>query len=305
MAVLSEIQPAIEQIVASVGPSVVGIGDRWARGSGAVVGPGKVLTNAHNLRGETVTVTFNDGRTAEGTASGIDVEGDLAVISVDTGDAPAVRWSEANGVAIGSPLFALANPGGRGLRVTFGIVSGLQRSFRGPRGRRIEGALEHTAPLLPGSSGGPVVDGDGRLLGLNTHRLGEGFYLAIPADGGVKERVDALAAGRSPSRPRLGVAIVPPRMARRLRRAVGLPEADGLLVRYVEEGSAADRAGIQQGDLINEAAGAAVTSVEDLYRALEGTTAGAALELKILRGTEQRAVSVEIGGNGGAAPAEA
>lgn len=310
MAVLSDIQPAIEGLVESVGPSVVGIGDRWAHGSGLVIGSGKVLTNAHNLRGDSVRVTFNDGREAEGSALGVDADGDLAVLSVDTGDAPVARWAEGNGLAIGSPVFALANPGGRGLRVTFGIVSGLQRRFRGPRGRRVEGALEHTAPLLPGSSGSPVVDAAGAVIGLNTHRLGEGFYLAIPTDATVRQRVDALAAGQSPARPRLGVAIVPPRMARRLRRAVGLPEAEGLLVRYVEEGSAAERAGIQQGDLISRAADAEVNSPDDLFKALEALDAGGTLTLVILRGTEERTVSVTLGngggnGDGSAAPAEA
>jgi S1-C subfamily serine protease len=308
MTILEDIKPAVEGLIESVGPSVVGIGDRWAHGSGVVIGPGKVLTNAHNLRGESVTVTFNDGREAEGTALGVDGDGDLAVIAVETGEAPAAGWAEGNGLGVGSPVFALANPGGRGLRVTFGIVSGLQRRFRGPRGRRIEGALEHTAPLLPGSSGGPVVDGGGKVVGVNTHRLGEGFYLAIPADAEVRERIDTLAAGQSPSRPRLGVAILPSRMARRLRRAVGLPEAEGLLVRYVEEGSPAERAGIQQGDLITEAAGTEVKTPDDLFKALEGSAAGGTVSLGILRGSEQRTMSVTLGNGGGSngpAPADA
>lgn len=303
MPVLSDIQSAIEEIVASVGGSVVGIGDRWSHGSGVVVAEGKVATNAHNLRGETVTVTFSDGRTAEGTAAGVDADGDLAVISVDTGGAPVAALVDGDAPGVGAPVFGVANPGGRGLRVTFGTVSGVRRSFRGPRGRRIEGAVEHTAPLLPGSSGGPVVNGDGKVIGLNTHRLGEGFYLALPADDDLKRRIDALASGQSPSRPRLGVAIVPPRMARRLRRAVGLPEADGLLVRYVEEGSPAERAGLQRGDLITSAAGAEVRSTDDLFRAMEGA-GGGSLGLEILRGTEKRDVSVRLGddGNGGSGP---
>jgi serine protease Do len=302
MPVLSDIQSAIEQIVETVGPSVVGIGDRWSHGSGLVVAEGKVATNAHNLRGETVTVTFNDGRTAEGTPAGVDADGDLAVISVDTGDAPAAAWADGDAPGVGAAVFGLGNPGGRGLRVTFGTVSGVRRSFRGPRGRRIEGAVEHTAPLLPGSSGGPVVDADGRLIGLNTHRLGEGFYLAVPADPNLQQRIDALAAGKSPARPRLGVAITPPRMARRLRRAVGLPEAEGLLVRYVEEGSPAERAGLQQGDLITTAAGSPVKGPDDLFTAMERAGDGGSLSLEILRGTEKREVSVRLGDAGSGGP---
>ncbi|MGH2793280.1 MAG: S1C family serine protease, partial [Actinomycetota bacterium] len=221
-----------------------------------------------------------------------DVDGDIAVVAVDTKDSPAVRWSSDEGPSIGSPVFALANPGGRGLRVTVGLVSGTARSFRGPRGRRISGSLEHTAPLLPGSSGGPIVDEEGTLLGLNTNRLGEGFYLAIPADATLRARVDALGRGEAPERPRLGVAIAPAQVARRLRRAVGLPEADGLLVRGVEDDSPAAHAEIREGDLIVKAGDTPVGDVDDLHAALDALPSGATLTLTILRGTEERQVTV-------------
>ena len=195
---------------------------------------------------------------------------------------------------IGTPVFALANPGGRGLRVTFGFVTGTERSFRGPRGRRITGSLEHTAPLLPGSSGGPVLDAEGRLLGINTNRLGEGFYLAIPADEALRARADALASGESTAPPRLGVAITPSRVARRLRRAVGLPETEGLLISEVTEDSAAARAGLARGDLIVAAAGGAVTSIDDLFDALQAARGGT-VELKVVRGTEERTIQVALG----------
>ena len=86
--------------------------------------------------------------------------------------------------------------------------------------------------------------------GVNTNRIGEGFYLALPADAALKARVEALARGETPTRERLGVAIAPSHVARRLRRSVGLPERDGVLVRGVEEGSPAEAAGIEAGDLI-------------------------------------------------------
>src|SRR5215831_15791041 len=209
MTILDEVGASIRQLAEGAGTSVVGIGQRWGAGSGIVLGEGRVLTNAHNVRGDQVTVTFADGRTAEGTVAGKDIDGDLAVIDVDTGGAPALPWAGDASASIGTPVFALANPGGRGLRVTFGFVSGIDRSFRGPRGRRITGSLEHTSPLLPGSSGGPVVNADGQLLGINTNRLGEGFYLAIPADSTLRGRVDALARGESVRPPQLGVTITP------------------------------------------------------------------------------------------------
>jgi serine protease Do len=295
MAVFPELKEAIKKLADEVGPSLVGVGQRWGVGSGVVIGSGKVLTNAHNIRGDELAVTFSDGRTEVGSVSGIDVDGDIAVVSVDTKDAPAVTWSANGGPDLGSAVFALANPGGRGLRVTVGLVSGTERSFRGPRGRRISGSLEHTAPLLPGSSGGPIVDEDGTLLGLNTNRLGEGFYLAIPADQALRDRVDALGRGEAPERPRLGVAIAPAEVGRRLRKAVGLPEADGLLVRGVEEDSPAAHAEIREGDLIIKAGDVPVRDTDDLHAALDALTQGATLKLTILRGTEERQVTVAFG----------
>ena len=294
MTVFDEIQASIARLAEDAGPSVAGIGQRWGIGSGIVLGAGRVLTNAHNVRGSQVTVTFADGRTAEGNVAGHDIDGDLAVIEADTGQVPALPWATA-APAIGTSVFALANPGGRGLRVTFGSVSGIERTFRGPRGLRITGSLEHTAPLLPGSSGGPVLDVQGRLLGINTNRLGEGFYLAIPADETLRRRVDALARGESVKPPQLGVTITPGHVARRMRRAVGLPDAGGVLIREVAEDSPAARAGLAPGDLIVAAAGQPVRTVDDLSGALQ--TAGDTIELNVLRGTDERSIQVALGQN--------
>jgi serine protease Do len=297
MTILDEVGASIKQLAEGAGTSVVGIGQRWGAGSGIVLGEGRVLTNAHNVRGDQVTVTFADGRTAEGNVAARDIDGDLAVIEVDTGAVPALPWASDTPAEIGSPVFALSNPGGRGLRVTFGFVSGIERTFRGPRGHRISGSLEHTAPLLPGSSGGPVLTAGGRLLGINTHRLGEGFYLAIPATEALRGRADALGRGESAASPRLGVAIAPGHVARRLRRAVGLPDNDGLLIREVMQDSPAARAGLAQGDLIVAAAGQALRTPDDLFDALQAAQGGT-IELSIVRGTDERAIQVAFDGNG-------
>jgi serine protease Do len=300
MSVIEELQTAVTTVAERVGPSIVGIG-RGTRGSGVVVADGVVLTNAHNLRGGEVTVSFADGRRERGVVAGVDGDGDLAVVKVDTTGATPLAWSDGPAPTIGSAVFGTAASHGGGTRVTFGLVSAVARAFRGPGGRRIDGSLEHTAPMAPGSSGGALVDAAGRLVGLNTNRIGEGFYLALPADAALHERVDALARGESPTRARLGVAIAPSHVARRLRRSVGLPERDGILVRGVEDGSPADAAGIEAGDLIVEAAGTAVTDGDDLFSALGSVTGP--YEVKLVRGAEERTVTV--GAPAGRTPGDA
>jgi serine protease Do len=201
-----------------------------------------------------------------------------------------VEWGEAAGATLGAPVLALANPGGRGLRATAGFVSASERSVRGPRGRRVRGAIEHTAPLPRGSSGGPLLDAAGRLVGLNAVRVEGGLILAVPVGSELRERVERVARGESQEPRRLGVALAPPRVARRMRRAVGLPERDGLLVRAVEQGSPADRAGVERGDLLVAAAGRELDGMDALYGALEA--ADGSLALTVVRGVDERELEV-------------
>src|SRR5262249_59246072 len=101
MTILDEVGASIRQLAEGAGTSVVGSGQRWGAGSGIVLGEGQVLTNAHNVRGDQVTVTFADGRTAEGSVAGHDIDGDLAVIGVDTGGTPALPWADGTPAEIG------------------------------------------------------------------------------------------------------------------------------------------------------------------------------------------------------------
>ena len=289
MGIIEELQATIGHVAERAGASVVGIGAHQ-RGCGVILGEGLVVTNAHNLRGEEVTVHFPGGRTARGQVAGADMDGDLAVIAVDTADAPALEWGAGDALAVGSVVFgAAASPSGS-VRVTFGTVSALAREFRGPGGRRIAGSVEHTAPLAPGSSGGPILDAAGRILGLNTNRIGEGFYLALPADAALRARIDALGRGESPSQPRLGVVIASSSVARRLRASVGLPEREGILVRGVDDGSPAALAGIAEGDLIVDVAGQPVTDGDGLVAAI--ASAASPYEVRLVRGSEERTVTV-------------
>jgi len=298
MNVLTEIAEATATVTERAGTSVVSIG-RSGRGTGVVVADGRVLTNAHNLRDRTTTVSFPDGRTEQGTVAAADVDGDLAVLEVDTAGATPITWADGDGqplaVTAGQAVFGLASPVGRGLRATFGTVSAVGQAFRGPRGRRIRDAFEHTAPLGRGSSGGPVVDAEGRLLGINTNRLGDGFYLAVPADAELRRRVEALGRGEHTARPRLGLGLAPSRVAQRLRAAVGLPEREGLLVQTVDDDAPAARAGVRTGDLVVRAGERSVVHADDLLDAVETAGSTGTLDLRLVRGAEELTVTVRFG----------
>src|SRR3954447_18111716 len=273
---LAEASEFIASTAAKAGDAVVGLGPGWRGGSGVVVGDGRVLTAAHNLRRDQVSVVFAGGRRERAEVLGLDRDVDLAVLAVDTaGITPipvaaggADADSDGNAArAIGALVVGLARPGGRSLRVTHGFVSTDQRQMRGPRGRRIP-AIEHTAPLPRGSSGGPLLDADGNLIGVNVIRLDGGLIVAVDT-AALADEIERLGRGEAPTRRRLGAAAAPAHVARRLRRSVGRSDATGILVRAVEDDSPAAKAGLERGDLLVELDGKALERIDDLYTALD------------------------------------
>ena len=284
----TELETLIRSTASAAERSVVSIG-RNGRGTGFVIAPDRVLTSAHNLRDDTVSVTFADARTEQATVHAEDADGDLAVLAVPTGDAPPLSFAEAS-PDLGVAVVALGR-GGHRSRATLGFVSGLDRSFQGPRGRVVKGSIEHTAPLARGSSGGPVFDASGSVIGVNTHRVGDGFYLARLADDALRTRVAEMLEGRSPQRRTLGVAVAPNDVARQLRQAVGLADRDGVLVRGVDEAGPAARAGLLVGDLIVRIGDHAVATVDDLQDALEAVTTESVAVL-LVRGTDELTLTV-------------
>jgi S1-C subfamily serine protease len=289
MSAIDELTTLVRTTLEATAQSVVSIG-RGGRGSGFVVAPGRVVTNAHNLRDRTTSVRFADGRTVQGAVAGSDVDGDLVVLEVDTGDAPALPWSD-EPVAAGDVVVAVT-AGRQRLRATWGQVTGAERGFRGPRGRSIAGALEHTAPSPAGSSGAPILDRSGKVSGINTHRVEHGFYLARAADAELRQRISAMSEGRTYERAQLGVALAPPHVAARLRRSVGLPERDGLLVRGVVDGSPAAAAGIREGDLLVRASDRDLATADDLFAVLAEVAPGGELAITLVRGTDELTLTV-------------
>ncbi|MEY2401378.1 MAG: serine protease Do [Ilumatobacteraceae bacterium] len=287
MSVIDDLSSTARSVLGQLGTSIVTIGQD-GRGSGLVIAAGKVLTNAHNLRDRTTLVTFDDGRAEQATVTGSDEDGDLVVLEVDTGSTTPATWAE-QVPAAGDVVFALSR-GGHRVRISFGMVSSVDVAFNGPRGRQVHGGIEHTAPLVRGASGGPVADAAGRVVGLNTHRTGRGFYVARPIDDALRSTIDDLAAGKSVVRPRLGVALAPPEVAAKLRASVGLPERDGLLVRGVEPESPSANAGIVEGDLLVAAGATPLTSIDTLHDVLAGISE--TLTLTVVRGTEERTVEL-------------
>lgn len=290
---IQQVEDSLRATREAVGPAVVAIG-RHGRGTGFVVGEGRVLTNAHNLRDRTTEVGFAGGRRVQGALLGSDVDGDLVVLDVDTAEVPALAWAT-DPVTTGDTVLAVS-AGQHLVRVTWGQVTGSEQGFRGPRGRPVHGAIEHTAPAARGSSGAPLLNRAGQVVGVNTHRLEHGFYLARAADAALRDAVAVMQEGHRIEPVRLGVALAPNAVARRLRRAVGLTDRDGLLVRTVVEGSPAEAAGISVGDLLVAAAGRPLVAPDDVFTALEGLRPGDDLSVDVVRGEAESTLTVSFPG---------
>ena len=200
--VLDGLEQAAREVASTVLPSVVGIG-RNSRGSGVVVAtePGPHQRpqpprphHPGDLRRRSIGAGRRGRRRHVGRPRGPRGRHRRRAGGhvVRRGPRPRARWSSPSPAACGAS------------RISFGIVSGTGRTFRGPKGRPVAGAVEHTAPLARGSSGGPLVDRHGAVVGLNTHRLGDGFYLAVAAGADLRRRVADLVGGRSAQRLTLG-----------------------------------------------------------------------------------------------------
>jgi S1-C subfamily serine protease len=271
----------LTSIAKEVGPSVVRLGRGSRRGSGVVIARDRVVVLSRSLAAaHELEVVLDEATVEAGQVLGSDRSTGLSLLKVATGDARPLEWVDGT-PALGDVVYALGDPG-TGLRVTEGRVSSAPVDVRGPGGRLLTG-IEHTAPLPRGCGGGPLVNVDGALLGLNALRTDPGFLVASAA-ATVHPAVERMLAGASEQEP-LGVAVAPARVARRLRQAVGLPERDGLLVREVLPGSVAERAGVSVGDLIVRLGDATVTTPDELLGGLQGVAGR--LPLGVVRGADE------------------
>jgi len=275
----------------TVGPSVVHISAQQANGrtgtgSGVIFAPdGYLVTNSHVVANAArLSASMTDGRRFEARLVGDDPATDLAVLRLDAASLPHAQFGASARLRVGQLVVAIGNPLGFQATVTAGIVSALGRTLRSPSGRLIESVIQTDAPLNPGNSGGALVDGAGRVIGVNTAMVGQaqGLCFAIGADTVTDVAVRLMRDGRV-RRARLGLAAqttpLDPRLARRLGRSGGT----AVLVSEATPAGPAALAGVEAGDLVLEFAGAAVFTVDDLHRLLTAEIAGVEAELKLIR----------------------
>jgi S1-C subfamily serine protease len=276
-----------------VGPAVVHIQVRQGRGrggsgSGFIFTPdGFILTNSHVVHGASeLVVSTADGERFPAELVGDDPDTDLAVIRGGHGST-SVPLGSSSKLTVGQLVIAIGNPLGFQHTVTAGVVSALGRTMRSRSGRLIDGVIQTDAALNPGNSGGPLVDSQGQVVGVNTATImgAQGICFAIGADTAEFVASRLIRDGRI-RRSYIGVTGQSAALHRRLVRSYDLPSESGLLVLDLVPGSSARRAGLRERDVIIRFAGHAVAGVDDLHRMLTRERNGVACEVEVVRGTE-------------------
>ena len=302
-----ELDPYSAQIVNAferVGPSVVHViafgadGKPRGQGSGVIFTPdGYALTNSHVVAGATrLRASFTNGQILDATLVGEDADTDTAVLRLSGNSLPHAELGRSGTLKVGQLVAAIGNPLGFQCTITAGIVSALGRTLRTPSGRNLESVIQTDAPLNPGNSGGPLVSGAGRVVGINTATImpAQGICFAIGIDTAVWVATRIMRDGRV-RRSRLGVSGQTVPIDTRVRRFHHLSQTSGVLVLEALEGGPAARAGVLAGDLIVAFDDAPVAGVDDLHRALTVERAGRAVPVVALRRTEKLSLTVTPG----------
>jgi S1-C subfamily serine protease len=287
---------AVTAVVDSVGPAVVNIhigeGRRTSEfepagaGSGFVITPdGYILTNSHVVaNAREIRALFIDGRNLAATLIGRDPSTDLAVLRVSASGLPYTTLIDSSGLRVGQLVIAAGNPFGFQSSVSTGVVSSLGRALRSQDGRLIENIIQHTAPLNPGNSGGPLLDSRGRVVGINTAIIAQaqGIGFAIPASTARSVVPQLLAMGRV-ERSFLGVIGFRRQLDRRLVRFHKLRSDQGVEIISLERSGPARKAGMQTGDILISINRQDMTSPDDLFRFLSEWPVGRPVSVSLLR----------------------
>ena len=295
----------VTTIACDLAPSVANLrvyrrvnGGRRVAGGGSafVLAPdGFLVTSAHVVEGSAPggVASFVDGRELAFTVVGSDALSDLAVLRAEGRDLVPAALGDAATLRVGQLVVAIGNPNGFAGSVTAGVVSALGRSLpvrSGSARRVVDNVIQTDAALNPGNSGGALVDGRARVVGVNTAVAGVGLGLAVPIDVHTRRIISALMADGRVRRAYLGVGggarPLPPRIVARLGRDRAIEIVE------VVEGSPAAQAGLQPEDLLVEASGVALRGVDDLQRLMTEEMIGRPIELIVVRGGEERRMSI-------------
>ncbi|MDO8532366.1 MAG: trypsin-like peptidase domain-containing protein [Dehalococcoidia bacterium] len=293
--ILDSYSQAVTQAVDKVAPAVVKVsvarGQRGRRGeggtgSGFIIAPdGLVLTNSHVVHGANgLDVTCSDGRTYAAQIIGEDPDTDLAVLRIPGQGLPAAELGDSDALRVGQLVIALGNPLGFQATVTAGIVSGVGRALRSYGGRLIENIIQTDAALNPGSSGGPLVDSRGRVVGVGTAIIAfaQGICFAIPINTAKWVAATLIQEGRI-VRGFLGIQGQRVTLQPEAAAALGVRQEAGVLVMGVAADSPAQQAGLRPGDVIVALAGKAVASVDTIHKILTRDSIDLNMPLVILR----------------------
>ncbi len=287
---------AVTTVVDTVGPAVVSIhvgkpprqngNEQTGAGSGVVLAPdGYILTNSHVVHGvRQVRASLTDGSSVQADVVGEDRATDLALIRVGASGLPYATFGDSGTLRVGQLVIAMGNPFGFQSSVSTGVVSALGRALRSQDGRLIENIIQHTAPLNPGNSGGPLLDSRGHVVGINTAiiAMAQGIGFAVPADTAKWVLTQLLRHGRV-RRAYLGIIARSRPLDRRLVRFLELEQAQALEVVSVDPDGPARAAGVMRGDLVVAINDQNVTSVDDLHHVLGDWAVETPVSLTVIR----------------------